>query len=88
MISLPNKIILITGGGHGLSRAIALAYVDAGAHVVVASRLRDQLDEVATTIRTKGHHALAVEANISKSESLAQMVAAAGQKFGLFLYLP
>jgi NAD(P)-dependent dehydrogenase (short-subunit alcohol dehydrogenase family) len=55
---------------------------------VVASRLRDQLDEVATTIRTKGHHALAVEANISKSESLAQMVAAAGQKFGLFLYLP
>jgi len=82
MFELTNKIALITGGGRGLGRAIALAYADAGADVAVASRSLDQLEEVAQAIRTKGRRALAIETDVTDSESVAKMVAATHKEFG------
>jgi 2-deoxy-D-gluconate 3-dehydrogenase len=82
MFELTNKIALITGGGRGLGRAIALAYADAGADVAVASRSLDQLEEVAQAIRTKGRRALAIETDVTDSESVAKMVAATRKEFG------
>lgn len=82
MFRLDNKIALITGGGRGLGRAIALAFADAGAEVAVASRTREQLDQVAEAIRAKGRRALAVEVDVSDSASVVQMVAATRQEFG------
>jgi NAD(P)-dependent dehydrogenase (short-subunit alcohol dehydrogenase family) len=79
---LNDRIALITGGGRGLGRAIALAFADAGADVAVASRTREQLNEVAQAIRSKGRHALAVEVDVSDSASVGQMVAATRQEFG------
>lgn len=82
MFELTNKIALITGGGRGLGRAIALAYADAGADVAVASRSLDQLEEVAQTIRAKGRRALAIETDVTDSESVAKMVEATRKEFG------
>lgn len=82
MSQLNDRIALITGGGRGLGRAIALAFADAGADVAVASRTREQLNEVAQAIRSKGRHALAVEVDVSDSASVGQMVAATRQEFG------
>ncbi|CAG0961529.1 glucose 1-dehydrogenase [Anaerolineae bacterium] len=82
MFSLDNKIALVTGGGRGLGRAIALAFADAGADVAIASRSRDQLDEVANAIRAKGRRAFAVEADVSESESVTAMVDATRKEFG------
>ncbi len=82
MFELTNKIALITGGGRGLGRAIALAYADAGADVAVASRSLDQLEEVAQTIRAKGRRALAIETDVTDSEAVAKLVAATRKEFG------
>jgi NAD(P)-dependent dehydrogenase (short-subunit alcohol dehydrogenase family) len=65
-----------------LGRAIALAFADAGAHVAIASRTREQLDEVAKEIRAKNRRARAIEVDVSDSASVAQMVDAARAEFG------
>jgi NAD(P)-dependent dehydrogenase (short-subunit alcohol dehydrogenase family) len=82
MSQLNDKIALITGGGRGLGRAIALAFADAGAHVAVASRTREQLDEVAALVRATNRRALTVEIDVTDSASVAQMIGATRDEFG------
>jgi NAD(P)-dependent dehydrogenase (short-subunit alcohol dehydrogenase family) len=82
MSQLGNKIALITGGGRGLGRAIALAFADAGADVAVASRTREQLDEVVREIRGRNRRGIAIEADVTSSASVAQMVETARKEFG------
>lgn len=82
MSQLSEKTALITGGGRGLGRAIALAFADAGANVAVASRTREQLDEVAREIRAKNSRALAIEVDVTDSASVARMVEATRTEFG------
>ncbi len=82
MSQLNDKFALIVGGGRGLGRAIALAFADVGAHVAVASRTREQLDEVAVLVRAKNRRALAVEVDVTDSASVAAMIDAARKEFG------
>jgi 2-deoxy-D-gluconate 3-dehydrogenase len=82
MSQLSNKIALVTGGGRGLGRAIALAFAEAGADVAVASRTRSELEEVAKEIASRNRRGLAVEADVTDSASVAQMVQATRKEFG------
>jgi NAD(P)-dependent dehydrogenase (short-subunit alcohol dehydrogenase family) len=73
---------LITGGGRGLGRAIALAFADAGADVAVASRTREEMEEVANAVRAKGRRSLYIETDVGDSGSVAAMIDKARQEFG------
>jgi 2-deoxy-D-gluconate 3-dehydrogenase len=82
MSQLSNKIALVTGGGRGLGRAIALAFAEAGADVTVASRTREQLDEVVQEIRRRNRRGLAVEVDVTDSASVARMIETACKELG------
>jgi NAD(P)-dependent dehydrogenase (short-subunit alcohol dehydrogenase family) len=69
---LQNKLALITGGGRGIGRAIALLFAQHGARIAVAARTREQVESVAQEI---GAEARAFVCDVSSAESVAEMFA-------------
>ena len=84
LFSLKGKVALITGGSRGIGRAIALAFAEAGADVVVSSRNKrpPELEKVAEEIRAKGRRALPVPAHVGKKEDVQNLVRKTLQEFG------
>ncbi len=82
VIDLSGKVALITGGSRGLGRAIALAYAEAGADIVVASRKLDACQAVAAEIAALGRQALPVAANVSRWDGCDALIDAAYDRFG------
>ena len=66
--------VLITGGGRGIGRAAALRFAKEGAHVVVAARTSDELDEVVAEIDAAGGKGLAAQVNVTDLGSVEAAV--------------
>ena len=81
-ISLEGKVAVVTGGSRGIGRASALAFADAGANVVVASRKLPDLEGVAEEIKAKGVKGLAVAAHVAKLEESKNLVDKVMAEFG------
>jgi 3-hydroxybutyrate dehydrogenase len=76
---LNGKSALITGGGRGIGRAIALTFARQGARVAVAARTREQVNEVADEI---GDGAIALVCDVSDPESVSHMFSEMHERFG------
>lgn len=81
-MQLIDKVAIITGGGRGIGRAIAVAYAAEGARVVIAARSEAQLDEVVTAIAAEGGEALAVPTNIRSRAEVEALVQKTVDRFG------
>src|ERR1700753_4101333 len=67
---MKNKIVVITGAGRGVGRSTALILAQSGAQVVLFSRTKSQLEEVAAEITRHGGHALAIVGDVSREEDV------------------
>ena len=79
---LRDKVVLITGGGTGIGRRIALSMAAYGAQLVLAGRHLNTLGSVATEVKTMGGKALPVHADIRQDEQIDTMLQAAIGTFG------
>src|SRR5258705_5931650 len=79
---LHGKVALITGGSRGLGREMVLAFAEAGASVVIASRKIDACAVLAEEVADRfGTAALPVAANVSSWDDCDALVAAAYERF-------
>lgn len=79
---LDDRVALVTGAGRGIGAAIARAYAEAGAHVVVAARTREQIETTAAQVRASGRRALAHVCDVTDAEQRAALVEATRSEFG------
>ena len=61
---LDGKVAVVTGGGRGIGRGIALGMADCGADVVVIARRQDDVDAVAKEIEERGQRGLGISADV------------------------
>lgn len=82
IFDLSGKVALITGASRGIGEAIALAYTQAGARVVLTSRKQADLEVVAQRIRESGGEALALAAHTGDAAAIANVAGQAVSTYG------
>ena len=82
MFRLDGQVALVTGASKGIGRAIAGAYAEAGAAVVLAARGAEALETAAAEIRAAGGQAVAIAADVESATDRERLVAAAVAAFG------
>jgi 3-oxoacyl-[acyl-carrier protein] reductase len=80
---LTGRVALVTGGSRGIGEAIALMLAEAGADIAVNYRDRAQdADRVVVAVRALGGKAMAVRADVSRTDAVAAMMRAIGAELG------
>ncbi|WP_097932900.1 MULTISPECIES: SDR family NAD(P)-dependent oxidoreductase [unclassified Streptomyces] len=77
-----GKAVLVTGAGSGIGRAVALAFASEGASVVAAGRTAASLDETVALIEKEGGSAVALTADVARSEDVRALVRRTVEHFG------
>lgn len=79
---LRNKVAVITGGGRGIGKAIALRFAREGASIVVAARSKDEVQDTVRGIVADGGVALGMQTDVSSLESVSSFFQTAVRQFG------
>jgi citronellol/citronellal dehydrogenase len=77
-----GRVALVTGGGTGIGRAVALELAQSGAEVVLCGRREEPLAQARADIETLGGACLAVRADVREPDEVERVVAAALDRFG------
>lgn len=79
---LKGRVALVTGGGTGICRGIALAFAAHGCDVAITSRKIDHLEPTAAEIRSRGVRAVAKAADVRNADAVGEMTAAVAAELG------
>jgi NAD(P)-dependent dehydrogenase (short-subunit alcohol dehydrogenase family) len=82
--SLKDRVAIITGAKKGIGKVIALTFAEAGASVAICSRITQdgKLQAVADEIKSLGHTALTIHADVSQPAQVNNMVKRVMEEFG------
>ncbi len=78
----PSRIAVVTGGGSGIGRAVALGLLGQGYAVVVSGRRREALEETVRQAGSNAAHALAVPGNVTDPDSVKALFEAVRERYG------
>jgi len=81
-MQLEGKIAVVTGGGRGIGKSIALVFAGEGADVVIAARTEADLKKTAAEIEAMGRKCLAIVTDQAVPEQIRNMVDRTLEKFG------
>ena len=81
-ILLTDQVAIITGGGAGIGRAIALAYASVGADVVIADIIPERAEETAGRVREFGRRALPLAVDVAHTDQVRALIEQAHGHFG------
>ena len=79
---LDGKVAVVTGGGRGIGRGIALGMADCGADVVVIARRQADVDSVADEIRARGQRAMGLSADVMDWDQIPAALDRVIEEFG------
>jgi NAD(P)-dependent dehydrogenase (short-subunit alcohol dehydrogenase family) len=79
---LDGRVAVVTGGGRGLGKAMAVALAQAGADVVVSARTVEQIEQTASEIRQMGRKCLPVRADVGRSDDVRALAESTLERFG------
>jgi 3-hydroxybutyrate dehydrogenase len=82
MAKLQGRVALVTGGGRGIGRAIALAFAAEGAKVAVTARTAAELQEVVADIHARGGEAVAVTADVADRAAVQNLLGRVQEALG------
>ena len=81
-MKLRDRVAIVTGGGRGIGREIALLFAGEGAKVTVSARSHDQIAEVVEEIASSGGEAIGISADVSVEDDVRKMVDETIDRFG------
>lgn len=73
-MDMNGKVVVITGASRGIGEATAVHFAALGAHVVLAARTADRIEEIARALRTSGASASAVACDVSDPEQVMDLI--------------
>jgi 3-oxoacyl-[acyl-carrier protein] reductase len=81
-LGLTGKYAFITGGSHGIGRAIALSLADEGCNVAICGRKQEWLDQTAADITLRNVEVLALQGDVTDPEEVSRMIRIIGDTWG------